>query len=282
MEARILALEAALANRNEQIQEMARVAGEAAANAVNVNNPGQQGARHVERRHESACKALAGAPKFDGKSSWRTFETQYETWYRINNIGEQNQEFQKRTLLSCMRNQAVEMTRPYNEGSPTWLGCEDLATYIQAFRGIFLPPEESELARTEFKIRKQGRKEDISTYLSAKISLWQLAFPEAGRSFNTLMDETIAGVSNRVVKRRLRYAVINTEGELRQQAVRIVASERQCYHEGTSESTSMDGLAATSHIKNEQYGDDDMEVDDDGIRDGFRAKGSSSSLQIGQ
>ena len=80
------------------------------------------------------------------------------------------------------------------------------------------------------------------------------------------MDEVIGGISNRIVKRRLRYAEINNVPDLRRQAVRLVAAERQCYAEGTSESTSMDGLTATSHIKNEQYGDDDMDVDDDRVR----------------
>jgi hypothetical protein len=265
MEARLQALEQALADRDGQIAEMARAAGEAAANAMNAGG-GAQGARHLERRYDTACKSLQGAPKFDGKSSWRTFESQFEGWYRINNIANQDQEFQKRSLLICMRGQAVEMTRPYNEGSATWQASPNLAAYILALRTVFLPPEESELARTEFKVRKQGRKEDISSYLSAKISLWQLAYPEAGRSFQNLMDETIGGISNRIVKRRLRYAEINTVPDLRRQAVRLVAAERQCYMEGTSESTSMDGLSATSHIKNEQYGDDDMDVDDDGVR----------------
>ena len=69
------------------------------------------------------------------------------------------------------------------------------------------------------------------------------------------MDETIAGIANRVIKRNLRYAqIINIQG-LRTTAVRLVAAERQCYSEGTSESTSLDGLAATTFITRE--GSDD-------------------------
>ena len=172
-----------MANREAQVQEMARAAGEAAANAMNAGG-GAQGARQVERRYDTACKSLQGAPKFDGKSSWRTFESVYECWYRINNIGNQDQEFQKRSLLTCMRGQAVEMTRPYNEGSATWQASQNLAAYILAIRTVFLPPEASELARTEFKVRKQGRKEDISSYLSAKISRSRPVVQHAhGRSY---------------------------------------------------------------------------------------------------
>ena len=72
----------------------------------------------------------------------------------------------------------------------------------------------------------------------------------------------------------LRYAKIANVPELRRQAVRMVAAERQCYREGTSESTSMDGLAATTHIKNEQYSDDDMDVDEEGMNAMGRFEGN--------
>ena len=58
--------------------------------------------------------------------------------------------------------------------------------------------------------------------------------------------------------------VVDVQG-LRRQAVRFVAAERQCYREGTSESTNLDGLAATTHIATERRYDDDMEVDEDGM-----------------
>ena len=274
--ARIQALEASLEDRNRQVAEVAEAAGQAAAQAVNaggqghhhqpaVDGQGNQIDHRAEKRYDIACKSLGSCPKFNGKGNWRTFESSYETWYRVNHIDRQNQEFQKRSLLACMRGQAVEMTRPYSEGSQTWIACVEFAAYLEAFRNVFLPPEESELARTEFKVRKQGRKEGISSYLSAKVALWQLAYPEAERSFSTLMDEIIAGTANRVVKRRLRYADINNIPELRRQAVKMVDAERQCYREGTSESTSMDGLAATTHIKNDQYSDEEMDVDDDSM-----------------
>ena len=197
--ARIQALEASLVDRNRQVQEMAEAAGRAAAQAVNagghhqpaVDNQGNPVNHRAEKRYDIACKGLASCPKFNGKGNWRTFESSYETWYRVNQIDQQAQEFQKRILLACMRGQAVEMTRPYNKGSQTWINCVAFADYLEAFRRVFLPPEESELARTEFKVRKQGRKEGISSYLSAKVALWQLAYPEAERSFSTLMDEII-------------------------------------------------------------------------------------------
>ena len=241
MEARIAALEQALADRNAQLQAVATTSAEAAAQAaIGAALNQNQNQNIAEKRYDTACKALGNAPKFTAKESWRTFESQFETWWRVNRIDDQNGQFQKRALLSCMRGQAVEMVRPYAEGSQTWADSPDLTLYLEAFRRIFLPPEESEMARSEFKCRKQGRREDISTYLSSKIALWQLAYPEAERSFAGLMDETIGGIANRVIKRNLRYAQINNIQTLRTTAVRLVAAERQCYREGTAESTSLE------------------------------------------
>lgn len=263
-------------NRADQIREMveatAQAAAQAAAAAVAAapqqqhGPPVQQpeaGENAAEKRFNNAARALSSVPKFDGKENWRTFESSYLTWYRINRIDRMDEEFQKRSLLSSMRGQAVEMTRPYAENTETYRNCATLNAYVDAMRAVFLPPEESELARTEFKIRKQGRKEDISTYLSAKIALWQLAYPADQRSFSTLMDETITGICNRIVKRHLRYAVINNENELRRHAIRCVAAERQCYREGTAESTTLDGLAATTRLVEQRNNDDDMEWDDE-------------------
>ena len=285
MEARIIELERALNNRDAIIRESITTAVEAALQARAAAAPqsaeGNQNGRE-ERRYDIACKALGSAPKYHGTTSWRTFECCYEVWYRVNRIHLQTDEFQKRSLIACMRGRAVEITRPYGENSPTWTASADLTVYLNAFRRVFLPPEESELARSEFKGRKQGRKEDISSYLSSKISLWQTAYPEAERSLAGLVDEVIGGVSNRVVKCRLRYAEITDIVTLRRAAVKIVAAERQCYREGTSESTNMDGLAATTHIARE-YGEEDeegMDIDDDGVNELHEFRGKCRKCNI--
>ena len=271
---RVNQLETQLADRQHRVREVAEAAGIAAVQAAQGQNVpqmdegGQPIDRRAERRMESAMKCLAGIPKFHGNESWRTFESTYLTWYRINMIDQLPQDFQKRSLLMSMRGSAVEMTRPYAENTATWVNSNDLATYVEAMRTIFLPPEESELARTEFKVRKQARNEDISSYLSAKIALWQMSYREDERSFSTLMDETIAGLANKIVKRNLRYAAVTNPEDLRRQAVRLVASERQCYREGTAESTSLEGLAATTRIADQQNGDDD-----DMDHDGYNAMG---------
>ena len=186
MEARILQLEAALADRDEhirQVVEAATAAAISAAGAPQAANPAAQQAAHQaahqaaiqEKRYNTEARALASTPKFYGTESWRNFESAYLTWYRINRIQDLYADFQKRSLLTCMRGKAIEMTRPKAENTAAWRDAVDLNAYVETMRGVFLPPEESEMSRTEFKIRKQGRKEDVSTYLSAKIALWQMA-----------------------------------------------------------------------------------------------------------
>ena len=267
MEERIRFLEASLTDRDEHIRQVVEAATQAAIAAAGAGPQPQaaqvaqavQQAAIQEKRYNTAARALASTPKFYGNESWRNFESAYITWYRINRIQDLDADFQKRSLLTCMRGKAIEMTRPKAENTAAWREAIDLNAYVETMRGVFLPPEESEMSRTEFKIRKQGRKEDVSTYLSAKIALWQMAYGDEERSFTTLMDETIKGLENRVVKRTLRYAVVRNEEELRRTAVRLVAAERQCYMEGTSESTSLDGLAATTRVQDQKESHDDMD-----------------------
>ena len=65
MEARLIALEQVLADRNQQLQQIANTAAEAAAQAAigAVVNQNPQG----NRQYENACKALGQAPTFGAK-----------------------------------------------------------------------------------------------------------------------------------------------------------------------------------------------------------------------
>ena len=114
--------------------------------------------------------------------------------------------FQKQVLLNSMRGHAVELTRPFAQGTEAFDNAATIDVYIEIFRKIFLPPEESELAESEFRSRKQGRKEDISSYISSKIALWQCAFSEQDRSFKVLKRETISGIVNKKANRDLIFA----------------------------------------------------------------------------
>ena len=69
---------------------------------------------------------------------------------------------------------------------------------------------------------------------------------------------------NKKVKRDLIFASIESEVELRSKAVKLVAADRECYHLGVAESTSLDGLVATTQIAKASYQEDEnMEVDEE-------------------
>ena len=247
--------------RLNQTDQFNRAVQAGVAEAIRAANPV---ADPATRRYDAACRRLSSAPSFDGKSPWRTFESSFSNWGKLSQMADMPILFQKQVLLNSMRGHAVELTRPFAEGTEAFRNAADIDAYIEIFRKIFLPPEESELAESEFRSRKQGRREDISSYISAKIALWQCAFSEQDRSFKVLKRETINGIVNKKVKRDLVFATIETEIELRSKAVKLVAAERECYHLGVAESTSLDGLAATTQIAKASYQEDeDMEIDEE-------------------
>ena len=220
-----------------------------------------QGTLVLERRLDNAYRKLVSVPKFSGSTSWAVFEQEFKCWYFANNINDLSDEFKKRALTLCMKEGAMHKMTGYLEGESGWNKFTTFDDYLTAVRGIFRPPEESEMALSEFEQRKQGRREDVSSYISSKVALWQIAYGEKNRSFQTLLNETIKGLANRIVKRNMRYATITNLEEMRRKAIQLVAAERQCYREGTSESTSLDGLSATTHLISGHDEVEDMEVD---------------------
>ena len=72
--------------------------------------------------------------------------------------------------------------------------------YAVAIEGIFAPPAESQLAKQEFKAYNQTPTEDISSYLSTKRALFEVAYPHNNGNFDSLLDEVIKGICNREVK----------------------------------------------------------------------------------
>ena len=228
---------------------------------ANVEDQQEAERRRRMAAQQSARKALGHMPHFDGSSPWRCFEDRFKLWMEMNLDDEITVEFRKRALLYAMKGSAADRARIYKEGSTQWNNATDIATYLTTLRNIFMPTEESEIARAEFKALKQKKNEDIASYLTMKISLWENAFPEAERSFHTLLSEVIHGVYNNVVKRIIRRANPVDQVSLRTVAITAVANERESYRGGYGESTSLDGLACVSIPRqvDEEY--EPMEVD---------------------
>ena len=75
-----------------------------------------------------------------------------------------------------MKNSAIERIAPYGVGSDAANACTTLEQYIDLLKSVFQPPSESRSLKQEFKMAKQSKNEDVSSYLSSKLSLYDSIF----------------------------------------------------------------------------------------------------------
>ena len=116
-------------------------------------------------------------------------------------------------------------------------------------REVFCPDNEARLVRSEFIAYLQGRQQDVQSYLTNKMALFNLAFASNERSFNTLMLPVIKGLCNNAVRRMVRRANPKTEAALHAAVVEATAAERDEWNGGYSESSSSDGLVTISSAR---------------------------------
>ena len=100
---------------------------------------------------EAKKRALAWVPSFDQRQPWCAFEAEFVIWHSVNNISDVGDDFGKLALMAAMRGQAAQSVKPYSYGTPRWNGNVAYAAYYASIREVFLPPQESELARVEFR-----------------------------------------------------------------------------------------------------------------------------------
>ena len=238
-----------------QLQQAAGAAGGAAPDAA-------------EAILRDCRRAQSSAPTYDGKSAFRRFKLEYTNWFTQMGIQRAGVDYAKGTLLSCMKGEAAERTRSVQRGTPGFeRGDNGQAQTIDGFmtlvQSIFQPTEESNLAKSEFSRRKQGKKEPIGAFLSHKLALYESAYPVGERAFSTLLTAVIDGMANDIAKYRLRTANPQNEGELRNHCMSIVASEREAYYGKYAQpNQTLDGLAATtSQAQNYEEEDEQMEID---------------------
>ena len=62
-------------------------------------------------------------PKYNGDGTFRTFKLEIETWARINQIDQvEDEDFKKLTLLSAFTSKAADMIRSLRPGQPAFAG----------------------------------------------------------------------------------------------------------------------------------------------------------------
>ena len=235
---------------------------------------------------ESKRRVAGKGPSFDPKIQiWRSWKSQFLTWLDmmgISPMGDDTEpqeyvEFTKLIVASSMRASGVERIRPFMPGSLAANAATSLTQYLEVLETVFQPPQESRSLKLEFKSCRQDVREDVSSYLSTKLALYDVAYPEGQQDFETLLTEVIGGLYSYVIKRRLR----NTDNVVDRQTPRtklfdIVAKEKEQYLAGYAESTSLDGLTAvavpvlrrgqTMSMGQPQAGEEPMEVD--AVREG--------------
>ena len=200
-----------------------------------------------------ARKSLGHMPKYEGRTPWRSFETQFENWRFLNAINDQAVDFQKRALFMAL-----------TSGTQLYAAAATYDAWMVALRGIFEPAAESEMSRVEFRLKTQGKSEDISSYLNIKYALYENAYAEGERSFSVLLTSCIEGMHSTVIKRLVQRSNPADQTALRDAAIRAVANERTAYRAGYAESTSLDGLETTMQavsLASGSGGVEPMEVD---------------------
>ena len=162
---------------------------------------------------EAARKRMYGAlrncPTYNGEAggiTFRTFELLWKNWKPL--AWEEGQDHvdqatRKRILVSRIEGKAIARLTTYMEGSAAWRAAVTEPAYMDVIRGVFQPASESDLSRTEFKMRKQGVNETALDFVTHKIALWESAYDAGERPFNNLCDAIIEGLVNNTIKRLL-------------------------------------------------------------------------------
>ena len=215
--------------------------------------------------------ALRSIPIFSEEGgtggSFRTHLRTFHLWMVMHGI--ENPIHQKCALIYSIRGRSQD--RVAHLFAAAAAAEPNFAQFEQTIKTIFLPEGEVQMARVEFRLRKQGIDEDVGSYFSIKSSLYLEAYPQ-GAEFSTFLESLISGLYNPVVKRLLRRADPANMEEARANLMRITAMERQATTEGYGESVNLDGLRAVTQatMRYERFGgsarapghEEPMEVDE--------------------
>ena len=239
---------------------------------INYNN--RMAAEAARKRMYGALRSCPTYTGADGSITFRTFELLWNNWKWLawdeGDVVNIDVETRKRLLVSRIEGKAISRLTPYLQGSTPWNNATTEPLYMDVLRGVFQPVSESDLSRTEFKMRKQGVNETALDFVTHKIALWECAYKADERPFNNLCDAIIEGLVNNTIKRQLQRNRPKTQEALIDQLLSAVAAERTCVIQGYGESPNLDGLSLSTAGFNpstgstrpgyDSYGDELMDV----------------------
>ena len=159
---------------------------------------------------------LRSVPRFrdDGSLLYRDHEVNISKFLMCRTDVVRTDKLKKTILMESIAGKAVSRIK---DNAPI-TECFRDGTFDQfsaLIREVFCPDNESILIRSEFIAYTQGRQQDVQSYLTNKMALFNLAFAPNERSFNTLMLHVIRGLLNNAVRRMVRRANPKTEAALR-------------------------------------------------------------------
>ena len=289
LKAQVAELATELARERQARQAAVQAAEQAATTARTFAEGAQIAATNIlapntdeqTRLKDKATRSLAWAPRFQGSrgKSFRQFRQQYGVWRSVNRLDAiLDVDFNKNCLLAVMSEGAADLVQDCGPDSETWNKARTYEQYMTALSQIFEPPEESEMARDLFESRKQKKDENINQYITSKINLFRAAYPNRTGNFSTLLSQTIQGVYNSVIRRKLTYANPKDEIELKREATLAVAFKRKCFKNHCSESVSLDGLAPTGQYMGQTGQDPVIPMEIDTIQ---KLRGSQTEKKCG-
>ncbi|MCP3665512.1 MAG: hypothetical protein GY696_23950 [Gammaproteobacteria bacterium] len=146
-------------------------------------------------------------------------------------------------IKEALRGEAAIQAQGVTKAS-RYLTAEEM---IEELDKIFMPKQESALARQEFMDYKQHPDEPALAYFANKRILFDKGYPnETNLSF--LLLQTQEGLCSRPVKRSLLDVAhqFKTYEQLRDSTMTLIAAQRKAIQDGMSYDSCMDGLNSTT------------------------------------
>ena len=153
----------------------------------------------------------------------------------------------KLALIYSIRGRSANRVNSLQPGSTEYNNAQSYQEFEDKVKNIFMPHSEQALARTEFAARRQGVGEDIQSYFSDKLALFEEAYPSGPENFQIFLTCLIQGLYLPQIRLLLRRANPEDYQDTRAKLFAIVANERQAISEGYGVQSNYDGLAAVSN-----------------------------------
>ena len=206
----------------------------------------QRQAANAAQTDQTFQRALNSVPHFDGKGAtlFRDHMTDFESWRQARQILQDDQS--KIALSYSLRSGAQTRIRGLLPGTDAFAKARTYKEYATLIGEIFAPAVEKGLSRSEFHAYNQQATEDVGSYVAIKMSLYDIAYEENEKSFQTLRGAMIKGLYSPVIKRTVSRRDVSNPEELRTAIFSAVASEREAYAGGWAESTTLDGLKSVT------------------------------------